>query len=182
MNQDLSNNLNYTVKLSTTSIGGNSPLKVNVDAGLPNEYSDNIPAQSTVLLVFNAAGAIVKKYEYGLNTQAVNNQAPKLTQFQATGVANQSNGESTGPEFEINKVYPNPTQNKFTIQLNKDNNEEREFNIEVFNMAGQLVMNQKAKFFKGKEVMDFTGLASAMYIVRVKYDDILKTEKVMLIK
>jgi hypothetical protein len=157
-------------------------LKININAGLANEYTDVIPAQSTVLLIFNASGAIVKKYEYGLNAQAANNQGPKMTQYTATGVAQQSNGEGTGPEFEISKVYPNPTQNKITVQLNKDNNEEREFGIEVFNMAGQLIMTQKAKFFRGKEIMDLTGLASAMYIVRVKYDDILKTTKVMVIK
>jgi hypothetical protein len=182
MNQDMTTNLNFTVKLGTSNITAASPLKVNINAGLNTEYTDAIPAQSTVLLVFNASGAIIKKYEYGLNAQAANNQAPKLTQFNATGVAVQSGGEESGPEFEINKVYPNPTQGKFTVQLNKDNNEEREYGIEVFNMAGQLVMTQKGKFFKGKEIIDFTGLASAMYIVRVKYQDILKTEKVMLIK
>jgi hypothetical protein len=105
-----------------------------------------------------------------------------MTQFNATGVASNGKGEESGPEFEITKVYPNPTQNKLNIQLNKDNTEEREYGIEVFNMAGQLIMNTKGNFFKGKQEMDLTGLASAMYIIRVKYRDILKTEKVMVIK
>lgn len=182
MNQDMSNNLGFTVKLNTSNVTAASPLKININAGLNNEYTDVIPAQSTLLLVFNAAGAIIKKYEYGLNAQAATNQGPKMTQFNATGVAAVQGSEESGPEFEINKVYPNPTQGKFTVQLNKDNNEEREYGIEVFSMSGQLVLTQKGKFFKGKEIMDFTGLASAMYIVRVKYQDILKTEKVMLIK
>lgn len=185
MNQDQANGFNYTVRLNTTAIAGNTPLKININAGLAKEYVDMIPSQSTVLLIFNAAGAIIKKYEYSLNTHAVAGLAPTLTQFNATGIAqNSGNSEESGPEFDIVKAYPNPTSNKVTLQLNKDNTEQREYGIEVFNMAGQLVLTKNADFPKGKEELDMTAgnLASAMYIVRVKYKDILKTQKVMFIK
>lgn len=186
MNQDQAANHNYTVKLNTAAIAGGSALKLNINAGLANEYTDMIQSQSTVLLIFNAAGQIMKKYEYSLNTHAVAGLAPTMTQFNATGITNNgpANSEHTGPEFEIVKAYPNPTQNKVTIQLNKDNNENREYGIEVFNMAGQLVMTKNANFVKGKEELEMASanLASAMYIVRVKYDDILKTQKVMFIR
>ncbi|MDF2453845.1 MAG: hypothetical protein K0S26_3349, partial [Bacteroidota bacterium] len=184
LNEELTNNLNYTVKLNTTAIAGNNALKININANLATEYSGTIQAQSTTLLIFNAQGQLVKKYEYSLNNHAAANLEPTVTQYIATGVAEQLNGEGTGPEFEIKNVFPNPTNAKVNIQLNKPNREEREFGIEVFDMQGRLVLQKKAYFFKGTEELDLSqyNLASAMYVVRVKYQKILKTAKVMYIK
>ncbi|HWY11605.1 MAG TPA: T9SS type A sorting domain-containing protein [Bacteroidia bacterium] len=183
LNEDQAVNHNFKVKLNTTAITGTNTLKININANLTTEYNDVIQNQSTLLLIFNAAGALVKKYEYSLNNNAVAGLAPTLTQFNATGIASQASSEDSGPEFNIVKVFPNPTSNKLSIQLNKNNSEQREYGIEVFNMAGQLVMERKAEFNKGSEELDLSGgLASAMYIVRVKYRDIMRTEKIMLIK
>ncbi|MDF2448421.1 MAG: hypothetical protein K0R26_925 [Bacteroidota bacterium] len=184
LNQDLTNNYNYTVKLNTSSITSSSALKININANLATEYSGTIPAQSTTLLIFNGQGQLIKKYEYSLNNHAVSNLEPTVTQFIATGVAEQLNGEGTGPEFEIKNVFPNPTNAKVNIQLNKPNREEREYGIEVFDMQGRLVITKKGYFFKGTEELDLSqyNLSSAMYIVRVKYQKILRTAKVMYIK
>jgi hypothetical protein len=135
-------------------------------------------------LIFNGQGQLIKKYEYSLNNHAVSNLEPTVTQFIATGVAEQLNGEGTGPEFEIKNVFPNPTNAKVNIQLNKPNREEREYGIEVFDMQGRLVITKKGYFFKGTEELDLSqyNLSSAMYIVRVKYQKILRTAKVMYIK
>jgi len=183
MNQEISGSYNYNVKLNTATIAGNNPLKVNINAGLSNEYSDVIQNQSTVLLVFNSAGALVKKYEYSLNGNAVANLPPTFTQYGTTPVV--ENKVEEGPDFEIAKVFPNPTNGKFQIQLNKLNVYERKYEIEVFNMEGRLVLTKgPAMFVKGKEEVDllFTDLASGLYIVRVKRGDILKTAKVVLVK
>lgn len=183
MNQELSGSYNYTIKLNTATIAGNNPLKVNINAGLSNEYTDIIQNQSTVLLVFNAAGALVKKYEYSLNGNAVANLPPTYTQYGTTPVV--ENKAEEGPDFEIAKVFPNPTNGKFYIQLNKLNVYEHKYEIEVFNMEGRLVLTKGPAFFvKGKEEVDllFTDLASGLYIVRVKRGDILKTAKVVLVK
>jgi len=188
LNEDQTATHNYKVKLNTTAITTtNTSLKINIDANLATEYSDVIQSQSTVLLIFNAAGALIKKYEYSLNTHAVADLAPTLTQFNgnATSVTSNTpaNSEESGPEFEIVKAFPNPTSAKINIQLNKDNTENREYGIEVFSMSGALVYTKTGTFPKGKEELDLSGgLASAMYIVRVKYKDIMKTTKVMLIK
>ena len=185
MNEDLTNNYNYTVKLNTSAVSGSNPLKININANVATEYTDVIPAQSTMLLVFNASGGLIKKYEYSLNGHALAGLAPTLTNILATNVASNddSNGEIT-KEFEITKVFPNPTSAKLNIQLNKSNFEQKKYSIEVFSVAGQLVFTKDADFVKGSEELDLSigSLASAMYIVRVKYDDILRTEKVMYIK
>jgi hypothetical protein len=185
MNQDQAIGHTYKVKLNNTAIAGNNTLKINIDANLGTEYTDVIPSQATVLLIFNTSGVLMKKYEYSLNTHAVANLAPTLTQYNATSVAsNLTNSEESGPEFEIVKAFPNPTSSKIKIQLNKDNTENREYGIEVFSMSGALVSTKTGTFPKGTEELDLSAgsLASAMYIVRVKYKDIMKTTKVMLIK
>jgi hypothetical protein len=184
LNQDQAAGYNYKVKLNTSAITASTALNININANVNVEYSDMIQSQSTVLLVFNSAGALIKKYEYSLNGNAASNQPPTLTQYIATNVQSQSNGEDTGPEFEISKAFPNPTSAKINIQLNKSNTDDREYQMEVFDMAGRLVVSRKAYFKKGTEELDLSSssLASAMYIVRVKYEDILKTTKIMLIK
>lgn len=185
LNQDLTTSHNFRVRLNTAAVSGTNTLKININANLPNEYTDVIQSQSTILLIFNSAGTIIKKYEYSLNGHAAVNLAPTLTQYFATNVSPVSNDfQESGPEFEIANVFPNPTTAKITIQLNKPNSEEREYEIEVFNMSGQLVMTTTAEFPRGKQELDLStaNLASAMYIVRVKYKHVLKTAKVMLIK
>jgi hypothetical protein len=184
MNQDQASNLQFTIKLNTAAVSGTKPLKINVNANLSNEYSDVISAQSTLVLVFNANGTLVKKYEYTLAGHAASNLPPTLTQYGATPVA-ETPSEDRNPEFEIAKLYPNPTNAKFNIQLNKTNAAERKFEIEVFDIEGRLVLTKSsAAFVKGKEEVDllYTSMASGVYIVRVKYDEILRTAKVVLAK
>ncbi len=183
MNQDLTNSYTYTTRLNTTAIAGNSALKININANIPAEYTGSISSQATILLIFNSAGALMEKYEYSLMNNAVAGLPPTLTQYAVTGVASETRPESS-PEFEITKVFPNPTTSKFTIQLNKDNSELRKYEIEVFNMGGQLVLTSTADFMKGKEEVDLSisSLADGMYIVRVKYKDILKTAKIVVAK
>jgi len=185
MNQDQANNYQYTVKLNTSSIAGGNPLKINVAAGLATEYAGAITAQSTILLVFNANGALIKKYEYTLSGNAVAGQPPTFTQYGSTPVEETVSEDLNDPGFEIAKVFPNPTNGKFSIQLNKTNAAERKFEIEVFDMEGRLVSTKSSALFaKGKEEVDllFKATASGLYIVRVKHGDIMKTAKVVLVK
>src|SRR5207247_1000548 len=66
LNEDLSSNYNCKVRLNTAAIAGTSNLKININANIANEYTQVIPSQSSVLLIFNSAGALIKKYEYSL--------------------------------------------------------------------------------------------------------------------
>lgn len=81
MNEDLSSNYNFTVRLNTAGISGTSALKVNVDANIAQEYTDNIPNQSTILLVFNNQGALIKKIVYSLASHAALSLAPTVTTY-----------------------------------------------------------------------------------------------------
>lgn len=170
MNQDQANNYNYKVHLNSTSIPGNIPLKINIDAGVSAEYTDVLASQSTVLLTFNSAGTLIRKTEYSLNGNAASNQPPTVTEYLSTGVA--SNGAIDNGPFEIKNVFPNPTVGKFTIEMNKGNALQKDFNIQIFNIIGQKVYNKDLSFASGKEEIELPpSMASGQYIVRVKEQD-----------
>ena len=80
MNQDRVNAFNYTVRLDTGAASANA-LKVNVDAGLAVESTGTIATESTLLLVFDAAGTLKKKIEYKLNGHASANLPPAVTNY-----------------------------------------------------------------------------------------------------
>jgi hypothetical protein len=183
LNEELTADYNYTVRLNTSAASGTNPLKVNVDAGVSIEYHDAIPAQSTVVLTFNSAGTILKKTEYSLTNHAVANLAPTTTQFVTTGIAvnNEVNVESG--KFDIN-VYPNPTVGKFTVALNKGGVVANNFDIEMFNLLGQEVYRKTSTFDNGKEEVELESksLAAGAYIVRVKKGDNVAVKRVVLNK
>jgi hypothetical protein len=81
MNQDQTNSFNYTVRLNTGAVSGSNPLKINVDAGLAVESSGTIATESTILLVFDAAGTLKKKIEYKLYGHANSGLAPTVTNY-----------------------------------------------------------------------------------------------------
>ena len=181
LNEDLTNNYNYTVRLNTAGVTGSNPLKLNVDAGIAVEYNEVIPNQSTLLLTFNAAGALIKKIEYSLAGQAVANLPPVVTDYNlTTGI--ESNENAAALPFDI-KVFPNPSLGKFIIQLENGNSEKNSFDVEVISILGQEVYSQKALFQDGKEEVDLTeGIAQGPYIVRVKKENKIITKRIILTK
>ena len=63
LNQEQSTDLSYTVRLNTSAITTGT-LKVNVDAAMTGEASGTIARQSTIVLIFDAGGALTKTIEY----------------------------------------------------------------------------------------------------------------------
>lgn len=167
MNQNLTGNSNYTVRLNTTAITGTNPLKINVNAGIAAEYTGTIANQSTILLVFNSAGNIVKKYEYSLTGHAIANLEPTLTEYNNTTDVASNGGNGI---FEVRNIYPNPAPGKFTIALNKGSiGADEEVEVQLINILGQEVYNKKLTFLTGKEEVNLSpALANGEYIIRVK--------------
>jgi hypothetical protein len=81
LNQELSTELSYTVRLDLGALSGVPALAVHVDAGVPREYSGTMAAQSTVLLVFDAAGALQQREVYQLAGQADQDKPPAVFSF-----------------------------------------------------------------------------------------------------
>jgi hypothetical protein len=180
MNQELSTNYNYTVRLSNSTVSGNNALKIAVNAGVNIEYNESIQSQSSLVLTFNTAGVLIKKTVYTLSGHANSNQPPTVTTYGATGVEETAAAGMDNSKFDIN-LYPNPTAGKLTVALNKANDEDKVIDVEMVNLVGQMVYQKKAEFKDGKELIDLQeGVANGVYIVRVKDGEKVVTKKVVL--
>jgi hypothetical protein len=199
LNQDLSNNYNFTVRLNNSTVGGNNALKINVNANIGVEYSGVMQGQSTMLLVFNASGALVKKIEYTLLNHAVSNLPPTETTYNGGVVNNntQAGGVATSVDengndiqsmkgFAIN-VFPNPAKSKFTVELDRVNSLDVDFEVELFDLMGRLVYSQTSIFQDRQQVIDLSGrdIAEAVYIVRIREKgdkENVRSQKVVIFK
>jgi hypothetical protein len=181
MNEDLTTNLNFTVRLNTATVSGTAPLKINVNANINKEYTDVIQNQSSIILIFDLTGRIVRKIEYSLTGQAVNNLPPNVIDFITTDVA--SNTTAAVENFDI-KIFPNPSSGKFTVEINKANLREEDLEIKLYNMLGQEVFNKKAVFLNNKEVIELDeSVAQGAYILQVKQDeDNISTKRIIVNK
>lgn len=169
LNESLTDNHGYTVRLNTNSITGSSSLKVNVNAGVAADITDVLPSQSTQLLTFNAAGTLIKKCEYSLLAHAIANQPPVCTEFITTGIA--SNEFDDNAMLDVS-VYPNPSVGSFNIGLKNRYSKERTFAIQIINMLGQTVYSGNTTFANGKEALDLSGsIAQGAYIIRIREED-----------
>jgi hypothetical protein len=177
MNQEQTGSHNFTVKLNAGTIGGNTSLKINVNANVNVEYNGVIQNQSTILLTFNPAGVLIKKTEYTISN-ANANQAPVVTEYNS-GVGGVVNGVVTSVEdggeavsmkgFQMN-VFPNPARSKFTIELDRPNKLEVKFTVEVYDLMGRLIFTQNSVFTERQQRVDLSGqsVAEAVYIVKVR--------------
>jgi hypothetical protein len=72
LNEKQNTSLGYTVRLDGAAVSGSNALKVNIEAGIDREYhfpaNEVLAAQSTVMLVFDAAGNLRARHVYGLSS------------------------------------------------------------------------------------------------------------------
>ncbi len=73
----------------------------------------------------------------------------------------------------IFKIYPNPTNTTFTVQA-KDLAQLK--SIQVYNALGKLVLTQKAEI---ENMIDVSGFSKGLYIVEVRTDKGVASEKLM---
>jgi hypothetical protein len=81
LNQSSGTNFNYTIKLNNNTVSGSNPLKININAAVDKDYSSIIQNQSTTLLIFDAAGNLMKKCEYKMVGHADKNLAPTCNTY-----------------------------------------------------------------------------------------------------
>ena len=190
LNEDQTNGYDYTVRLNNDKVAISTGLTVNVDAGINKEYTGKMASQSSVLLVFNPAGEIVRKYEYSLQDNALANLPPTYTEYAASVVppkvvgnkvvtnAVATNIEVVSGVFGI-KTFPNPSNGKFTIQLNFGNADPKK--IQIINTLGQDVFNETSDFVDGKEDVELQeDLAVGAYILRVTEGKNVSTQKIII--
>lgn len=121
LNEDLTNNFTYTVRLNTTAIAGTSALKINANAGLAKEFTDVIQNQSTTLLLFDASGNIIKKSEYKLSGNANLNLPPTVTVLSSSQTATITPAGPTNFCAGGSVMLNANTGSGYTYQWKKDN-------------------------------------------------------------
>jgi hypothetical protein len=177
MNEELSVNHTYTVRLNTATIAGNSTLKINANANIGAEYTDVIQNQSTVLLVFNLAGNLIRKCEYSLMGHAAANQPPTCTTYILTSTPVKA---PLDEEMDMN-VFPNPSTGTFTIELNGTNSEHDSSSVEIINLIGQTIFNKRFAFTNGSEELQMDpSLAKGVYIIRIREGKFVATRRIVL--
>jgi hypothetical protein len=177
MNEDSLIDHNYTLRLDSVAFTSSGTLKVNANAHVPVTYSDVLPNQSTVMLVFNLNGNLIKKCEYSLAAQATAGLPPQCSVFGTTGLAsNQS--QSSGLDMHL---YPNPNTGVFTIELINGAREKENYDLEIMSLVGEVIYSRRASFDSGKERVVLEGvLPKGMYIVRLNDGEKYIAKRVML--
>jgi hypothetical protein len=177
MNEDSAINHNYTLRLDSTAFTSSGTLKVNASANVPVIYSDVLPNQSTVMLVFNLNGNLIKKCEYSLAVHATAGLPPQCSTYGTTDVV--SNVSPNG-SLEMH-LFPNPNTGVFTIELINAAKERENYDLEVLNLIGEVIYSRRASFNSGREQVTLDGgLPKGMYIVRVNDGDKYIAKRVML--
>ena len=58
-------------------------------------------------------------------------------------------------------IYPNPTSNKFIIEMD---NQKDSYNLEIFNTIGQIILNKR--IFNSFEQIDLSDQSAGIYFVK----------------
>ena len=66
LNEDQSNGHSFSLRMDSDPVRGPGDTQINIPAGVAREYFDTIPAESTIVLIFNAQGQLTTKVTYTL--------------------------------------------------------------------------------------------------------------------
>jgi hypothetical protein len=118
MNQSATSNRNFSIKFNNSSISGDDPIKINVDAGIDVAYMDHISNQSTLLLIFDAQGNLIRKCEYSYQLHAKKDLPPSCIELTPPSAQITAPAKEICPDAElimtINKIEG------FKYQWNRD--------------------------------------------------------------
>ena len=100
----------------------------------------------------------------------------RLSPRSADDIADPSTG--IGDELVLNsvKLYPNPSNGLFTLELNNSNNEE--FIVEIYNVIGKIVYT--AKISDNLTDINITEMSAGIYYVSINNGVNRKVSKIMI--
>jgi hypothetical protein len=88
-------------------------------------------------------------------------------------------GQDEYPEDRDFKIYPNPTKDRLTLKFRDP--VLRDAEIRIYNMAGRLVAMQKRSTWKSTNI-HVGHLAQGIYVLQLKTDDMIRSERLMICK
>ena len=195
LNQSQDINYNYTLRLNKGEISGNDTLKLNIDADLDKEYYDTINNQTSILLVFDKSGSIVKKCEYNIEMHAGVNLPPscntytrqsQLTTEDTSNISDTSATSVIPARLPGLKVYPNPVKDNFTVDFIAASTAEEKAAIKMIDQTGRIVISKEFDLLEGqiKEKVELNkySIAAGIYILQLTSGNDVYNSRIILTK
>ncbi len=171
--------VNRTWDINTSATG-------NVDVDMKLEWTSDIEANG-----FDRSNAFISHFTNGnwdvtataTATATANStfelERKGITSFSPFAVADNGSALSTTPTtVAINKMYPNPVQDKLICELDINNTTQ----IEVIDLSGRVLYNNTVSANSGNTVahtIDFSSIPSGVYFVKVSSNDLQVMQKVV---
>jgi len=161
----------FSTDIESLSGGG---VKVNLKADtryiLMSSYTGSanvISAQASDALTYHANLATVIKID---TTWSFNGFGPELTAVVRMTITPPVNTRQQVSEVGNIDIYPNPATNNFTLAIDFKN-QISDVNIEIYNMAGQLILSENRKnITNGKFEYHSQNWSKGVYFIQVKSD------------
>ncbi len=108
-------------------------------------------------------------YQLNTNSGGVNNKDTYLARFCVSTLTNVQEINSTQPKLDI-IAYPNPTNESVNIQITLES-QERNFTLNMFNVAGMLVYESQENAKSGTSIftVDVSQFSSGLYFIGVEF-------------
>ena len=79
---------------------------------------------------------------------------------------------------ELFKISPNPVKDNLKLSLMEENHQL--IKITIFNVIGQIVLNQEYVDYPSDIVLELSGFDKGLYVINVKMDDWYSSEKFLI--
>jgi len=77
------------------------------------------------------------------------------------------------------RIYPNPSNGKFYLEFIGELNDD--IDLSIYDSFGNLVHSSRPESREGRHVIDLSGSAPGVYIVKIKSNDSVKTQRIILV-
>lgn len=138
----------------------------------------------TISLISWGQSAILYETPLTLNNEPVYDEATVLefpvnyNNLNITGSMSKVNIDKPASQNEKVRIYPNPSDGIFTIEINKT--ESNKVSVEMLDITGKLVhRNDYPVLGTLKETIDLQNLNKGMYFLRVKEGEKISTVKII---
>lgn len=119
----------------------------------------------------NSNPTINKFWDGALDEVYVYNRVLNQSEIDTLSASNPTNIVSINNEINI---YPNPTTNYLSVELDKKNTD---FDIEILDLNGRAITSESVK--TNQKIVDVSNFDKGVYFIRIQTEDFIKTTKII---
>jgi hypothetical protein len=143
------------------------------------DTQQNIPIETFDIAIWQAEADLGPESYQGGFVYRIDNSSNQLN---SSGYSYKRKISDNNEKKEINyplnwRFYPNPTEKNLVVEFNS--NFEGLASIQIFNVYGKLIIDQKAEMHKGenKSNLDLLSVASGTYFIKLTTNELAKSNK-----